>query len=137
MRHDHTRLVLPVLAWAYLETNDRQRAETLIEPAVERATTTGVYLYLVDALRIRGMIERHRRHRREARRTFEDALQLTRTLGYERGQGWILYENGVNEREMGNQDGARQQWEEALTIFRRLGVRPLIEQTEQALTLMQ
>ncbi|PZS04033.1 MAG: hypothetical protein DLM70_08280 [Chloroflexi bacterium] len=61
---------MPLLAWAHLETNDLPRAEPLAELAMERATATGMRLYLVDALPVKGMVQRDGRHLQEAERTF-------------------------------------------------------------------
>jgi tetratricopeptide (TPR) repeat protein/transcriptional regulator with XRE-family HTH domain len=129
--------LLPLLAWAHLEMNNPLTAETLVELAVKRATTSGMRLYLVDALRVKGMIERHRRHWQKAEGTFKDVLEMAQTLRYVRAEGWILYESGLNQHDEGNRQVARQRWEEALAIFRHVSLRPLIERTEQALTLIR
>jgi tetratricopeptide (TPR) repeat protein/transcriptional regulator with XRE-family HTH domain len=125
--------LLPFLAWAHLEMNDPVQADANVKLAVERATATGMRLYLADALRVKGMVARHRRQHQEAEDTFRDALELARALRHTRAEGWILYESGLNENDEGNREVALQRLEEALAIFRRLSIKPLVERTEQAL----
>jgi tetratricopeptide (TPR) repeat protein len=129
--------LLPLLAWAHLQMDDPVRAEANVKLAVERATATGMRLYLVDALRVKGMVERHRRQPQEAERTFRDALELARALRYARAEGWILYESGLNQNDEGNREVALRRLEEALVISRRLSIKPLVERTEHAITMMR
>lgn len=125
--------LLPLLARAHLEANDPSRAETLAELAVERATATGMRLHQVDALRVRGMVERYRGRRQEAERTFHHALELARALRHARAEGWILYERGLNQKDEGNWEMATHWLEEALSRFRRLSLRPLVARAEEAI----
>jgi hypothetical protein len=129
--------LLPLLAWAHLEMNDPERAESAVKLAVERATVTGMRLYLVDALRVKGMVERHRRRWQESERTFRDALELAQSLRYSRAEGWILYESGLNQNDEGNREAALQRLEEALAVFCRLGITPIVERTEHAITMVR
>jgi tetratricopeptide (TPR) repeat protein len=104
---------------------------------VERATATGMRLYLVDALRVKGMVERQSHRWQEAEGTFRDALEMAHALRYSRAEGWILYESGLNQNDEGNREVALQRLEEALAVFRRLSVKPLVERTEHAITMMR
>ncbi len=68
---------------------------------------------------------------------FRNGLQLAHALRYSRAEGWILHESGLNQSDQGNREAALQRLEEALAVFRHLSIRPLIERTERALTLIR
>src|SRR5262249_23513113 len=60
-REDDLTLLLPLLAWAELESDEREhteegQCEALLAQSVARATTQHYRLALVDALRIQGLL---------------------------------------------------------------------------------
>jgi tetratricopeptide (TPR) repeat protein len=128
------RPLLPVLAAAYLQTQDLDRAEKYALTAVRRARQPHYRCALVDALRIQGMVLTRRGRTAEARQALDDALSLARATPYPYGEARTLHAYGlIDLRE--KPEEARRQLEDALTIFRRLGAHPDIERVEAVLGL--
>jgi tetratricopeptide (TPR) repeat protein len=126
-------LLLPVLAWAYLETGAAAKAEALLAQGIERATAQHMRLALPDMLRLRGMALRCQGRQVEAECSFQDALALARGMSYPYAEARILHEDGIMQAWKREAQQARDRFEEALAIFRRLGARPYIERTERDL----
>jgi class 3 adenylate cyclase/tetratricopeptide (TPR) repeat protein len=125
--------LLPILAWAYLETGDASRAAQHAVEARDRATSGQNALVLVDALRIHGMVQGHEQQWEQAEQAFGEAVSLARSMPYPYAEACAFYEWGTIHVQQGKPEQARQQLQEALEIFRRLGARPYVERTEQAL----
>jgi hypothetical protein len=68
-----------------------------------------------------------------ARSAFEEALSLCHAMPYPYAEARVLYEYGRAHALQGEEEPARQRLEEALAISRRLGERPYVERTKQAL----
>ena len=76
--------LLSLLAWAYLELEDDDRAEEVALEGIERARAQGHRLALVELLRVRGMVLVRRGTWDEAERTFEEAASVARSVRYTR-----------------------------------------------------
>jgi tetratricopeptide (TPR) repeat protein len=64
---------------------------------------------------------------------FEEAVSLARSMPYPYAEARALFEWGKALDEKGEPEKARERLQDALAIFHRLGAKPYIELTEQAL----
>jgi tetratricopeptide (TPR) repeat protein len=131
--HDVTGL-LPLLAWTHLELGADQPAQEIAAMAIDRADRQHCRVYLVDALRVQGMVLIRHGQWEEAQRSLEAAASLARSMPYPYAEAHALCEYGVLHAKKGEPQRARGRLEEALAIFRRLGARKDLERTEQLLT---
>jgi tetratricopeptide (TPR) repeat protein len=129
---DHTG-TLYLRAWAQLEVGDMLRAATLVERCIMLATERNNRLDLCEALIVQGRICSGQRQLKEAEQAFADVLSLARSMSYPLAEGRTLYEWGRTLTAYGKRQEAREHLEKALQIFQRLGARPFVEQTDQAL----
>lgn len=129
---DVTRL-LPLLAWAFLETDDVHQAEALMESSIERATDDGLHLVLADAVRIQALTAMRRRGWREAADASEGALSLSRNMHYPYAEAKAQYVYGLVDSRQGKTEQAHKRLEAARTILGRLGERLYARYVEQAL----
>jgi tetratricopeptide (TPR) repeat protein len=128
--------LLPRLAWAELEMGEVERATVLSADAVDRARRQRYHLVLADALRVQGSVLEASNKHDEASSALQEALDVCHSVSYPYAEARALYEWGVMEIRQGNPAKAREWLQAALAIFRRLGARPSIERTEQALLLV-
>jgi tetratricopeptide (TPR) repeat protein len=126
-------VVPPVLAWALLEAGEVERADEVVSNAVRRARAGQERFYLLEALRVQGMVWMHQDRCEEAESAFQEGLELARSLPYPYAEGRVLYEMGVLERQRGEPERAQERLDEALAIFRKLGAGKDIERTEHVL----
>jgi tetratricopeptide (TPR) repeat protein/transcriptional regulator with XRE-family HTH domain len=126
-------LLLPRLAWAYLDLEDSPQAETLIEHAVRRARAGSLRLSLVEALRVRAMVAAHQHRWAVAYAALVEAETLSDTIGYAYGKARALVEHGLLEIKQGEFSMAHELLREALAIFERLGTKKDSERTERSL----
>ena len=110
-------LLLPTLAWAELERGEMATAAETAARSVER-TREHEPVYLVDALRVQGMVLLNQEQHEEAERAFQEGLEVARSLPYPYAEARILEQMNKTE--------------EALAIFRRLGAKKDIERIEAA-----
>jgi tetratricopeptide (TPR) repeat protein len=129
----HQRFTPWVLAWAYLETGDAERADVLMQQRIARANLENSPFRLVDALRTRGMGLARLARIKEADTMFCQAVSVARSMPHPYAEARALYEWGCANTESGQLKHAGERLEEALVIFRELGAQPYIERTEQAL----
>jgi tetratricopeptide (TPR) repeat protein len=133
MEEWHVTELLPLLAWAHLELGELGQAADVVVRAIARAHRQTQHLSLVDALRVQALVAIRQEHWDEARRCLEEALALTRRMGYPYGEARVLRVYGLMYAHKGETEPAREWLEAARTIFRRLGARKDVEQTEQAI----
>jgi tetratricopeptide (TPR) repeat protein len=127
-------IAVPVpLASIYLATGALDQAEDLIGQGLEEATASRLPPELVPWLRMRAVLLTMRERWDEAARTFEEAVSLPRSLPYPYAEAQALYEWGRMELRRERPEDARNLLTQALEIFQRLGARPYVEWTEQAL----
>jgi tetratricopeptide (TPR) repeat protein len=131
-------LLLPILAWAYLETGNEEsmrRAAELAAEAVSRGREQPGE-YLVEPLWMQGMVLVRQGRSKEAQAVLQEGLGLARSLPHPYAEARILYQLGTMPRVWADREagaGARERLHEALVIFQRLGAKKDIERTEQAL----
>ncbi len=104
--------LLPYLAWAYLETEDRYKAEAYVRDAIGRATKGRHTIALFDALRVRAMIETRWQRWCQAEATLDEAFHLADNIGYTLGTARV-------ERVYGDLYDAQGQTRKARTHYNR------------------
>jgi len=104
--------LLPYLAWAYLETEDRYKAEAYVKDAIDRATKGRHTTALFDALHVRAMIETRWQQWRQAEATLDEAFHLADNIGYTLGAARV-------ERAYGDLSDAQGQTGKAQTHYNR------------------
>jgi class 3 adenylate cyclase/tetratricopeptide (TPR) repeat protein len=130
----HATGVLPLLAWAYVATGDTAAADALSSAGIEQSEAVGLRLSLAEWIGLKGASLADRERWPEAEAAFEESLTLCRGIPYPYGEGRTLYELGRMWMSRGEPERARLTFESALNIFRRLGARPSIASTEEALS---
>jgi tetratricopeptide (TPR) repeat protein len=125
-------LLLPVLAWAYLENGNDGRAVEGAAEAIQRARAQQNALALVDALRVFGMALAQQDRAQEAAAAFEEDLALGQRMPYPYAEATALFEWGSLDAASDDPGQARARLEDALAIFTRLGARKDVERTERA-----
>jgi tetratricopeptide (TPR) repeat protein len=123
-------LLLPVLAWAYLETGNVPAAEDV---AARALTAANVDFERIEAMRIAGLVAARTGRHAEAATTFDEVLAFTRRFEYPYGVGRVLYTYGVALSAMGDSQQSRERLGQACTVFRRLGARSYLNRTEQTI----
>ena len=106
--------LLPILAEAYLELGDASNAEDAAARAVARSRATEYRLNLVDALRMRGMIEAQQNRFPQAEDALEESLALARSMPYPYGEVRVLQAYGTLRAQQGHPDRAAEFQTEAL-----------------------
>jgi tetratricopeptide (TPR) repeat protein len=122
-----------LLARAYLETGDTDRATRLIDRVIGMTRAQGHHLDLCEALLVHGKIQGKRGELEAAARSLSEARSLAAAMPYPLMEGRILFEQGRRSLEQGDSVQARHHLEEALQVFRRLGAGRDAEQTQQML----
>lgn len=125
--------LLPTLAAAYEACGDTEQAEHAIDEAVRRARDCGARLVLAHALTVRGKILSGRQRWGEAKNDFDEAIALSQRMPCPHLEGRALYEWGSMLATRGDRELAREPLMSALSIFERLGAKPYIGPTRQAL----
>jgi tetratricopeptide (TPR) repeat protein len=124
---------LVVLAWALLESGKTDEAATRSHRNVREAREAGDLSFLVEALRVHGMVLRRQARFDDAATALREGLQLARSLPNPYAEARLLGELGLVERDTGNGEASRQHLDEALTVFRRLGALRDVERTQRDL----
>ena len=126
---DVTRF-LPVLAWAYLDLGDVQRAESTVQQALVRARQQHMRPALSDALRVQALLGIRRQHWEEVQAALEEALALCQAMPYPWAEAKTLYVFGLLHQAKGEPGLARERLEMALAILNRLGERLYAQRVE-------
>jgi predicted ATPase/DNA-binding XRE family transcriptional regulator len=117
---------LPVLAEACAACGDPVEAERVVESAIRRAIAANALLVLAQALVVRGRLLATRGERDAAERDLAEAVRLAHDRRCPYLEARALFNRGRISQ-------SRDDLEQAQTIFSRLGARPFMEWTEQAL----
>jgi tetratricopeptide (TPR) repeat protein len=125
--------VLPVLAWAYLDLGDRERAAHWLERGTAQVEQQHHRLAQTDVLRIRALAAWRHGQQHEARRMLDDALALCRSLPYPHAEAKALYLYGLLLHEQNQPRQARERFTAALALCNHLGERPYAERIAGAL----
>ncbi len=131
-REDQLTLLLPLVAWAYLERGEESQAAALVTQASERATAQKHRRVLVDVLRVQGMLATRQGHWQEAEEVLTEGLRLSRAMPYPYAEARVLYAYGLLHRAQGEAERAQEKHQAALAICERLGeglYRPHIQRT--------
>jgi tetratricopeptide (TPR) repeat protein len=126
--------LLLVLAQAHLELGNTSKAEQLLATCEERARAQNERLFLVDMLQAQGVLLTRQERWDEACRVFDEMLDIARSMSFPYGRARALYHSGMMRLEKGEPEQATEQLREALATFQRLGARPYVERTGQALS---
>ena len=116
-------LLLPVLAWAYLEQGLVAQATSAVAQALARARREHMRLVLVEALRVQALIALRREQWEEAARSLAEGLTLARAMPYPYAEARLLHVVGLLHIAKDELAPARAHLEVALDIFQRLGAR--------------
>ena len=125
--------MLPTISSAYAVSGETLRAEQTIQQAIQRSRAIDAQLPLGDALLIRARLHTLAKRWDDAKEDLGEALQLAREMPAPYLEARALYEMGVMSHLQGVDENARDQLTAALEIFERLGAKPYIERTRQAL----
>jgi tetratricopeptide (TPR) repeat protein/transcriptional regulator with XRE-family HTH domain len=128
-------LVRPVLAWAYLDTDNEAQAIGLLKETLADARKSHEHYTLVDALRVHALALIRQKRWRAAATALQESIDLAHGRSYLYGEAKALYGYGQLHREMGEPELARERLEAALAILHRLGERLYAEHVERALGL--
>jgi tetratricopeptide (TPR) repeat protein len=126
-------LLLPVLARARADLGDLERASQFAEVAVRLARWHGLWLGLLDALRVRGAVAALEGRTEEVDSAFTEASVLAADIGCPYQEARVLYDWAVAHSRSGLSEVAESRLGQALAIFRRLGAHLDAERTEQIL----
>ena len=129
--------LLPLLAWAHLEASDLHLADVVATEALDRCRREQHQLALLDALRIRALLEVHRGRWDEAAAALDEALALARPMPYPYAEAKALDMYGQLFTAQGEWALAREKYQAALAILHRLGERLYAQRIERALTTLQ
>jgi tetratricopeptide (TPR) repeat protein len=124
---------LPLLAWAYGNLGELERAEALAKQAVALARKQEQRLALLDALRVSALVAIWTRRWLEAAAALQEAFDLAHAMAYPYAEAKALYVYGQLYAARGEPERAREQHEAALAICARLGERLYAGYIEQAL----
>lgn len=125
--------LLPLLAWAYLETGDGAHAQAVVEQAAASMRNVSDRVGLIEALRVRALVATHDRRWQEAEVALAEALELCRTMGHPYAEAKTLYGMGLLYARMNEPARARERLEGAAEILGRFGERLYAMHAEHAL----
>lgn len=137
MQEMDVTVLLPLLAEAHLQMNDLYQAAAIAVEALKRARVEHDPDALLNALRVQGMVLADTERWEEAAACLEEGLTMARAMTYPYAEGRILHEFGNMHTRKGDSVAARERLEQACSIFQRLGARPYIELTEEALSALE
>jgi tetratricopeptide (TPR) repeat protein len=126
-------MILPYLAWAYLDAGDPESATALLDEGIADARARHDWMPLLEALLVRARVELHQQRWPDAHDTLASALALARALPTPYAEAKALYLCGLLHARRGEITLARARLADALTILRRLGEHLYHDQIEQVL----
>jgi tetratricopeptide (TPR) repeat protein len=127
------RLVLWPLAWAELELGHIDRAEELSRRVMDSARRDNDRIYILEGAPVRTAVLRCLQRWEEAERVASEALAVAEAAKRPYSAGRIHHELGLLHAARQDCAAARRELEAALDLFQRLGARPFIDRTRQAL----
>jgi len=129
----YSKEALALLAWAYLELDEVDRAQALLAQILSTARKERMNPTLVQSLRVHALVLSRQEHWEEAKDSLEEALTLCRLMGTPYAEAKTLYTAGLVSHKKGELEPARQRFEAALTILEQLGERLYARYIEQLL----
>jgi tetratricopeptide (TPR) repeat protein/transcriptional regulator with XRE-family HTH domain len=140
-RHGHEEVdvtrILPLLAWACIETGDEERARALLAQAETRARALNLRPALALTLRIQALVATRQSRWQAAETALEEALALCRAMPHPYAEAKTLYSYGLTYLARHEPEDARKRLAAALVILRRLGERLYSVQIERALSKLE
>ena len=125
--------ILPLLAWAELESGDVPQAQARLEGVIAMARQELMRPILVEALRVQALAWSRQERWAEAEAALEEALLLCRSMLSPYTEAKTLYVWGLVSQQKRELAPARRQFEAALAILERLGERLYARSIEQLL----
>jgi tetratricopeptide (TPR) repeat protein len=113
--------VLSVLAQAYLELGDLDRARAYAGLAVDHARRMGTWLQGIRALEVHGMVLARDGHYDLARAAYQEGLDRAQAMAFPYGRARLLHAYGLLDRQRQDHGAAHAKFAEALAILERLG----------------
>lgn len=129
--------LLSLLAWAHLEVGDLHLADVVATEALDRCRREQHQLALLDALRVRALLDVRRGRWNEATAALDEALALARPMPYPYAEAKALDMYGQLFTAQGEWALAREKYQAALAILDPLGERLYAQWIERALTTLQ
>jgi len=125
-----TIALLPLLAWAYLELGDTERAATISTEAIQLMQAMGLRVPLPNALRIQAMVADRQGNRDAAETALADAVIIADAISYPyaKAQAQFLWALLAPDDE-----ASQERLREAYTIFTQLGASGDAARSERAL----
>lgn len=124
--------LLPLLAWAYADLGEEDRAAEIAERAVE--WTGGRWrLYEVDTLRAKALVDIRSGRWQQAAEALDTVLELSCAMPYPYAEAKALYVYGRLHAARGEPGAAHESFQAALAICARLGERLYAAHIERAL----
>ena len=137
-RHGHEEVdvtrVLPLLAWACIESDDREHATALLDQAESRARALNLRPALALALRIQALAATKQSRWLAAEKALEGALALCREISHPYAEAKTLYSYGLMYMAQHKPLDAREHLVAALVILQRLGERLYFMHIERTLS---
>lgn len=125
---------LPLLAWAYIEIGDIERAEVAVEQALTRAKAQSMRPAYVDALRSKAILATRQSQWDVAQQALDEALALVTIMRYPYGHARILHAYGMLHIARGSVEQANERLDASLSLLNSLGERLYAERIEHALS---
>jgi tetratricopeptide (TPR) repeat protein/transcriptional regulator with XRE-family HTH domain len=134
LKVSYSKEALALLAWAYLELGEVDRAQALLAQVLSTARQARMGPTLVQALRVQALILSRQERWQEAGQALQEALTLCRDMAAPYAEAKTLYTAGLVSHMKGELEPAHQRFEAALTILERLGERLYARYIEQLLS---
>jgi tetratricopeptide (TPR) repeat protein/transcriptional regulator with XRE-family HTH domain len=109
--------LLPLLAWAYLEMGEIERAASIAAEAIQLLRAMGMRVMLVNALRIQAMVAQRQGDRDTAETTLAEAVSLADAISYPYAKAQALF---IWAQLAPDDEASQERLREAHTIFTRL-----------------
>lgn len=126
-------MVLPLLAWAYVDLGDDARAEAVLARAEARVRDESLPPSVMEVSRVRALLAIRQGRRDDAIGAIEQALTIARSLAYPHGHAKSLYTAGLVYLRDGKTEQARACLTAARTTLGMLGERLYGEPVEDLL----
>jgi len=129
----YSKEALALLAWAYLELDEADRAQALLAQILSTVRKERMNPALVQSLRVQAQVLSRQEHWGEAEHNLDEALELCHVMDTPYAKAKTLYAAGLLSHERKEFKRARQRFEEALGICAHLGERLYAQHIEQLL----
>jgi class 3 adenylate cyclase/tetratricopeptide (TPR) repeat protein len=126
--------LLAVIAEAQVELGHEAEAATAIDRAITLSRADDDHIDLSEALMAASMLAIRQSRWDDARNALEQGVHMNRRAGFPWLEARFLYQYGRMHQRRGDSEEARRVWEEARAKFARLGARPYVDLTDQALS---